>query len=67
MSGYEKTLKGIVSLGYMDRSLADFAVAVRGCIETEQEKPNPDNALIATLCDAARVGWELIRVSQAKA
>ena len=56
---YQKILSGTVALGYMDRSLNDLARAIKLCIEVEQTKFNPDNALIATLCDAARVGWEL--------
>ena len=58
--GYAKILSGIVALGYMDCSMIDYARAISTCIETEQRKFNPDNALIATLCDAARCGWELI-------
>ena len=58
--GYVKILSGIVDLGYMDCSMIDYARAIKTCIETEQRRFNPDNALIATLCDAARCGWELI-------
>lgn len=63
---YQKILSGIVALGYMDWSLNDFARAVKVCIETEQAKFAPDNALIATLCDAARVGWELCEKMKVK-
>jgi len=58
--GYAKILSGVVALGYMDCSMIDHARAIKTCIETEQRKFNPDNALIATLCNAARCGWELI-------
>lgn len=58
---YEQLLEGLVAPGYMDKSLVEFARALRLCIEKEQRKPNPDNQLIATLYDAARVGWELGR------
>ena len=58
--GYVKILSGKVALGYMDCSMVDYARALKTCIETEQRKFNPDNALIATLCNAARCGWELI-------
>ena len=64
---YQKILSGTVVLNYMDRSMNDFARAIKVCIETEQAKFNPDNALIATLCDAARVGWELIEKMKVKA
>ena len=58
--GYVKILSGVVALGYMDCSMIDYARAIKTCIETEQRRFNPDNTLIATLCDAARCGWELI-------
>lgn len=64
---YIETLKGVVALPcYMDRSLADFARATKLCLEEEQRKPSPDNHLIAVLCDAARVGWELIEANKVK-
>lgn len=67
MSGdkYIQELAGIVALpDRMDRTLLDYARAIRVCLETEQRKINPDNALIATLCDAARVGWEYINLAE---
>lgn len=63
---YYKILIGTVALGYMDCSLNDFARAIKICIEVEQAKFNPDNALIAVLCDAARVGWELCEKMKVK-
>jgi len=39
-------------------TLLDFAKAVRLSLEKEQQKLNPDNQLINTLCNAARIGWE---------
>lgn len=63
---YEKILTGTVALGYMDRSMVDFARALKVCIEYEQEKIRPDNSLVAVLCDAARVGWELCEKMKVK-
>lgn len=42
----------------MDCSLIEFARRVRRCIEDEQKKVNPDNYLIAVLCDAGRLAYE---------
>lgn len=39
------------SLGYFERRCLVH-------MEDEQEKPNPDNALIAVLCDAVRLARE---------
>ena len=65
MSKYEEILKHVTSqLGYADCSMLDYATAIRACIETEMEKINPDQALIALLINAARVGWELIEKSK---
>lgn len=61
---YDELLAGVVALGYMDRSLMDFGRALRVKVEEETRKANPDTSLIALLCDAARVGWELIRVAE---
>ena len=63
---YTKILSGIVVLGYMDCSMLDYARAIRVCIESEQAKVNPDNALVATLCNAARCGWELCEKMKVK-
>ena len=64
MSEYNEILSGVVALGYMERSLVDFAVALKVCLDVELHKTNPDNHLIAVLEDAARVGWELIQKDQ---
>lgn len=65
MSEYEKIMRGITAnLGYADCSMIEFARAIRTCIETEMEKINPDQALIATLINAAHIGWELIEKSK---
>lgn len=65
MSAYLEELRGVVALPQlMECSLADFARRLRLAIEEEQRKPNPDNRLIALLCDAARCGWELIKVAK---
>jgi len=58
---YEQILVGKVALpDRMQCSLADFAHRIAVTIDREQQKPLPDNALIALLCDAARLGWEQI-------
>ena len=57
---YERILLGVVALpDYMNCSLLEYAQRIRLAIEGELEKTNPDNFLIALLCDAARCGWEL--------
>jgi len=65
LSEYEEILRGVTAqLGYADCSMIEFAMAIRTCIESEMEKINPDNALIATLINAACMGWELIERSK---
>ena len=65
MSEYEKILKPVTAqLGYSDCSMIDYAQAIKTCVETEMEKINPDQALIALLINAARIGWELIEKSK---
>lgn len=66
MTIYEQIFDGIVNLGYMDRSLADFGYAVKAAILKEQKKFNPDNQLLNTLFDAAQLGWELSRGREGK-
>lgn len=39
-------------------SLNEFERRCKAWLATEQEKPLPDNALIALLCDAVRLGRE---------
>ena len=57
---YENILSGVVALpDLMDCSLNEFARRIRFYLEQEQRKISPDNGLIAILCDAARVGYEL--------
>ena len=64
MSEYEEILKGVTAkLGYADCSMVEFAMAIRTCVESEMEKVNPDQAIIAILLNAARIGWELIEKS----
>lgn len=60
MGAYEEELKGVVVLSPMEGSFVDFARAVKYHIEEEQSKINPDNALIATLCNAVRMGKEYL-------
>ena len=63
MSSYVEELSGIVALpDVMNGSLLTFARRIRVTIEREQAKLNPDNALIALLCDAARLGWEFLEM-----
>jgi hypothetical protein len=42
----------------LERTLADFERACLVCLDDEQRRPNPDNALIAVLCDAVRLARE---------
>jgi hypothetical protein len=44
--------------GPLARSLADFERSCLVHIEEEQQRPNPDNSLIAVLCDAVRLTRE---------
>lgn len=58
---YEEILAGKVALpDRMECTLAEFAHRLALAIDREQHKPSPDNALIALLCDAGRLGWEHI-------
>ncbi len=43
----------------MERSIADFVRACEVLIADEQDKPLPDNGLIAVLCDAVRLTREM--------
>ena len=47
----------------MDRSIAAFEHACEIYIEEENAKLDPENALIALLCDAVRVSRELTDIS----
>lgn len=60
MGDYVEEARGICALTPMDRSLGDFARAVRVCIEEEQRKIAPQTHVIALLCDALRLGAEYI-------
>ena len=65
MNEYNEILKPVTALlGYADCSMIDYAQAIRTCVETEMEKIDPDQALIALLINAACVGWELIEKSK---
>ena len=44
--------------GKMERSIADLERSCLVLIKEEQRKINPNNALIAALCDAVRMGRE---------
>ena len=44
--------------GTMERSISDHIRGLEVCIEEEQKKPLPDNALVAKLCDAVRLARE---------
>jgi len=44
--------------GGLERSIEDLERACLVLIKDEQEKINPDNALIAVLCDSVRMGRE---------
>ena len=59
-SKYLAELRGVVALpDYMNCSMVDFARSLRVLIDEESRKPCGDSHLIAVLCNAARVGWEL--------
>ena len=47
-----------VVFGLMERTAAQLEHACLVLIMEEQEKPNPNNALIAALCDAVRMSRE---------
>lgn len=58
---YEQILAGKVALpDRMQCSLSEFTHRIMVAIDTELQKPLPDNALIALLCDAARLGCEYL-------
>ena len=61
-TSYHEELAGLVMMGPqgMERSLLDYARAIRVTLQEEQEKASPDNALVALLCDAARLGAEYL-------
>jgi len=67
MNEYKEMLKEITAQLSYTGSMIDFARAIRTCIETEMEKINPDQALIATLLNAGRIGWELERITKMSA
>ena len=65
MSEYKEILQPIMAnITYADCSMIDYAIAIRTLIETEMGKINPDQALIALLINAAKIGWELIEKSR---
>lgn len=53
----------VCTLGGMNRSLLDYARAVRAHVEEEQRKPLPDNGVIALLCDSLRLAWGNLRLA----
>lgn len=56
----------VVAGSYMERTIGDH---VRGCevaIESELERANPDNTVIALLCDSVRMAREYCRVATGK-
>jgi hypothetical protein len=63
---YQEILAGRVALpDAMDCSLNTFARRLAEAIDREQAKAFPDTALIALLCDAARLGWNYIELATA--
>ena len=42
----------------LEDTIANFEHRAKLCLQTEQERPNPDNALVAVLCDAVRLARE---------
>lgn len=58
---YRAALAGVVELpALMECSLADFGRRLAGVIRRETADPLPDYALLEVLCDAARLGDEII-------
>jgi hypothetical protein len=58
---YIDELAGVVALpDRMDCSLMNFAARIKQQINVELQNISPNNALIALLCDAAKLGWEQI-------
>jgi len=58
---YIDALAGTVALpDHMDCSLIQFARRLKVYIDREMRKISPDMALVALLCDSARLGWEQI-------
>ena len=57
-AGEAKPGSRVAVAGCLDRTIADFERAALVHIEEEQGRPNPDNALIAVLCDSVRLGRE---------
>ena len=55
----ESELGGFVALHQVSGSLPFFSRRIAVHLMEEQGKPNPDNGLIALLCDAARLVWEI--------
>ena len=47
---------GVLITGRLTCSIEDFSNRCEVLIEEEQNKLSPDNALIAVLCDAIRLG-----------
>ncbi len=46
--------------GSLDCSIENLERRLLTCLAEEQEKIRPDNALIAALCDAVRMGREYV-------
>ncbi len=58
---YIDELAGITALpDYMQGSLMEFANRIKFYIELELKELQPNDGLIALLCDAGRLGWEQI-------
>lgn len=52
--------------GRMERSIAAFVNACDVHLADEQERPAPDNALIAVLCDAIRLAREYVELAASR-
>lgn len=48
----------------MEWSLEDFAHKCRFYLGEEQEKPSPDNGLVAVLCNAVRLAREQVKMAK---
>ena len=53
-------VEDVVAGRRLDRSVADFVRSCEVLIREQQERASPDNAVIATLCDAVRLAREFV-------
>lgn len=56
----------LVEGDFMLHTIADFDIACRVRIAEEQDNPNSDTCLIAILCDAIRLGREMVNIAKGR-